>query len=240
MYDSLRIDFDLLEDLDGVAPPIFRHALAEGEDESAKRDAIDLAARLAGHAETKPSAAGADLLVLGSSPDAGAGRTDLRPAGRARLDGAGCPVAVVPRDFAAAGREIGRIDVGIDGSGEAGRAFALGALLARAHDARLRAIAVAEPSFDLGGNPRPVDEAERERLARHLAQAAEAKPAMRVETELREGLADQILVGLAREADLLVLGSRASYGGAGRVALGHTGERVLRASRTPVLLVPAA
>jgi nucleotide-binding universal stress UspA family protein len=60
-----------------------------------------------------------------------------------------------------------------------------------------------------------------------------------VEAELREGLADQILVGLAREADLLVLGSRATYGGAGEVALGDVGKRILRGSPCPVVVVPA-
>lgn len=182
----------------------------------------------------------AELIVIASPIDLVAGRESLEETGRRPLEGAPCPVAVAPPGFGdRADREIRRIDVGIDGSRESIVALALAAKLARAHAARLRAVAVAEPSFELGGTPRPVDPRERERLAGHLDHAADGLPGIWVETELSEGLPDQILRGFARDADLLVLGSRSSYGGEGRVSLGNTGERILRASLTPVLLAPA-
>ncbi|HKZ15397.1 MAG TPA: universal stress protein, partial [Solirubrobacterales bacterium] len=108
-----------------------------------------------------------------------------------------------------------------------------------AHSARLRLIGVAPIGFDLGGSARAADPRERERLARHLEHAADALAGVAVEAELREGVTDQIILGLAREADLLVLGSRATYGGAGEIAIGDVGKRILRAAPCPTLVVPA-
>jgi nucleotide-binding universal stress UspA family protein len=134
---------------------------------------------------------------------------------------------------------VRRIDVGIDGSRGAGAALLTAARLARSLDARLRIVAVAEARFDLTGSPRGSDQAELERLERHLAQAAEGLSDIAVETELREGSADQIIQGLARESDLLVLGSRAAYGDAGRTSLGSIATRVMLGSPIPTLIVPA-
>jgi nucleotide-binding universal stress UspA family protein len=240
MDDSLRPELDRVAELDGVSPPVFRRVLLAVEGEQGRRDAIALAGSLAEQAEVVTSEDAAELIVIASPSDVVQGRVSLDEAGRRLLEGALCPVAVAPRGFGDEDdREIRRIDIGIDGGREANVAFALAAKIARAHDARLRAIAVAEPAFELAGTLRPVDPRERERLLRHLDHAADGLPGIWVETELSEGLPDQILRGFARDADLLVLGSRSSYGGEGRVSLGDTGERILRASPAPVLLVPA-
>ncbi|HVW47313.1 MAG TPA: universal stress protein [Solirubrobacterales bacterium] len=240
MHDDLHSEPEGLTYLDGVTPPIFRGVLTIGEDEEGRRDAIALAGVIAEWSEPVATAEAADLIVVGSAVGAGAGRVLVGEAGRALFDGSRCPVVAAPRGYAAADdHEIRRVDIGIDGSREAGAALNLAARIARAHDAKLRVIAIAEPTFDLGGTLRPVDTAERQRLSRHLDHAADGLPGIWIETELREGLPDQILLGLAREAGLLVLGSRATYGDAGRVTLGGTGERILRASPAPVLLVPA-
>lgn len=240
MPDCLRPESDPLEYLDGTTPPVFRLVLTDGVDEIARRDAIALAGELVARGEAVTSSEAAEMIVLGSPPAAAPGRVSLDEGGRRMLEGAHCPVALAPRGFAGLDtHELGRIDVGIDGSREAAAAFTLAARIARAHDARLRAIAVAEPTFELNGTPRPLDPRERERLARHLDHAADGLPGIWIGTELQEGLPDQILRGFARDADLLVLGSRSSYGGEGRVSLGDTGERILRASPAPVLLVPA-
>jgi len=182
----------------------------------------------------------ADLIVIGSGPEATPGRTGLDRAGEKLVEGARCPVAVAPRGLA--GRddyELRRIDVGIDGSREAAAALTVAAHLARAHDARLRLVAVAELGFDLGGAPRPPDPREVERLGRHLDNAGDGLPGIWVEAYLREGSADQILIGLSREADLLVLGSQAAYGDGGHVSLGEAATRILRAAACPTLVVPA-
>ncbi len=132
-----------------------------------------------------------------------------------------------------------RIDVGIDGSREAAAALMTAAHLARSLDARLRLVAVAELRFDLAGHPRPSDPAELDRLGRHLAHAVDDLAGLAVETELREGLPDQIIQGLARESDLVILGSRTTYGESGRTSLGSIATKVMRGAPCPVLVAPA-
>lgn len=137
------------------------------------------------------------------------------------------------------GDRVRQIDVGIDGSRESAAALITAARLARSLGACLRLVAVAELRFDLAGIPRPPDPAEHRRLERHLAHAVEDLAGLDVATELREGLPDQIIQGLAREADLLILGSRATYGEAGRTSLGSVAAGVMRGAPCPVLLAPA-
>lgn len=240
MQDDFEPGIDSVEDVDGVTPQIFRRVLTASGDEATRLDAVALAAVLAERAEAVTVPDAADLIVLGSGPDGMPGRIGLDRAGAALIEGARCPVAVAPRGLAdRPGYEPRRIDVGIDGSREATAALTLAARLARAHDARLRLVAVAEPGFDLGGAPRPTDPRELERLARHLDHAADGLPGILVETDLHEGLADQILTGLSGKTDLLVLGSRAAYGDADRVSLGEAASRILRTAACPTLLVPA-
>ncbi|HEY5333283.1 MAG TPA: universal stress protein [Solirubrobacterales bacterium] len=240
MQDDFQPGIDSLEELDGVTPPIFRRVLLAAGDDSTWSDAVALSRALAGQAEAVTVADAADLIVIGSGPEATPGRTGLDRAGEKLVEGARCPVAVAPRGLA--GRddyELRRIDVGIDGSREAAAALTVAAHLARAHDARLRLVAVAELGFDLGGAPRPPDPREVERLGRHLDNAGDGLPGIWVEAYLREGSADQILIGLSREADLLVLGSQAAYGDGGHVSLGEAATRILRAAACPTLVVPA-
>jgi len=138
-------------------------------------------------------------------------------------------------DRAAAAR-LRRIAVGIDGGRGAAAALQAAARLALAHAARLSLIAVAELGLGTPGRAHPD---ELRRLSRRLVAASEALAGIEVESELREGVPDRILVDLSRAADLLVLGSRAGYGDAGRVVLGDVSGRVLRDAPCPVLIVPA-
>jgi nucleotide-binding universal stress UspA family protein len=132
---------------------------------------------------------------------------------------------------------VRRIDVGFDGSREAVAALLTAARLARSLEARLRLVAVAERRFDLTG--RLVSgPGELERLERHLAQAIVDLDGLGVETELREGSPDEVIRELARESDLLVLGSRASYGAARHTSLGSIATRVVDGSPIPTLIVP--
>jgi nucleotide-binding universal stress UspA family protein len=240
MNDDLREGPQQLDELEGATPPVFRRVLVGGEEEPASDDATALARALTDRAEIVTVGAAVDLIAVGSEAGGRTGRVRLDRKGRDLLAGAHSPVAVAPSGLAARDDyELRRIDVGIDGSREAAAALTMAAQLARAHDARLRLVAVAELGFDLGGASRPTDPRELERLARHLEHAAEGLPGLRVEAELREGLADQIIVGLAQEADLLVLGSRAAYGDAGRVSLGGIATRILRDAPCATLIVPA-
>jgi nucleotide-binding universal stress UspA family protein len=135
--------------------------------------------------------------------------------------------------------DVRRIDVGIDGSRGATAALSTAARLARSLDARLRLVAVAELHLGLADDVSHSDPAELERLERHLSRAAASLGDIAVETELREGPADQVIQGLARESDLLVLGSRAAYGDAGRTSLGSIAARIMVGSPIPTLIVPA-
>jgi nucleotide-binding universal stress UspA family protein len=220
-----------------TAPRVY---VAGADGSAGRRDAHALAAALAPRAVAAGAPEGADLIAIGSARDGAPGRVTLDRAGRALLDRATCPVAVAPGGLAARGaRAPRRIDLGIGGGRGSAAALAVAARLAAAHDARLRLIAVAELDFDPGGVTSGADPRELERLGHRLASATEGLPDVPVETVLREGLPDQILVGLAREADLLVLGSRATYGNVGRVAIGDVAGRVLRGAPCPTLLVPA-
>jgi nucleotide-binding universal stress UspA family protein len=132
---------------------------------------------------------------------------------------------------------VRRIDVGFDGSREAAAALVTAARLARSLEARLRLVAVVEQRFDLTG--RLVSgPGEPERLERHLARAIVDLDGLGVETELREGSPDEVIRALARDSDLLVLGSRASYSDAGHTSLGSIATRVVAASPIPTLIVP--
>ena len=134
-----------------------------------------------------------------------------------------------------------RIDVGVDGGREAAAALTLAVRLAARPRARLRLVGVAEIEL----RPR------RHAAPRRPARAGRDSPA--TSTHAADGLRRHRGRGRAargprrrrsssaspREADLLVLGSRATYGGAGEVALGDVGKRILRAAPCPTLVVPA-
>lgn len=240
MHDDLQPGFESLEELDGVTPPLFRRVLIAGHDEAARLDAVAAVAALAGRTEAVTVPDAADLVAIGSGAGALPGRVGLDRAGDDLLHRARCPVVVAPRGLADRdGYELRRIDVGIDGSREATAALTTAVRLARVHDARLRLVAVAALDFELDGRPRATDPRELERLSRHLDHAGDGLAGLWVETDLREGLPDQILIGLSREADLLVLGSRAAYGDSGRVSLGEAATRILAAAACPTLVVPA-
>jgi nucleotide-binding universal stress UspA family protein len=240
MHDDFEPGLETLETFEGATRPLFSRFFIAGDGEEPRRDAAKLAAALAPGSEAVGAVERADLIVTGSALDGAPSRVTLEPSTLDAIQGAGAVVAAAPRglaerdDFA-----VGRIDVGIDGSREATAALAVAVRLALTHSARLRLIGVAGIDFDLEGAARPADPRELERLARHLELAAGRLAGIPVEAELREGLVDQILLGLAREADLLVLGSRATYGGAGEIALGDVGKRILRASPCAVVVVPA-
>lgn len=240
MHDDFQTGLEALEGLEGATPPLFDRCFVARQDAGPWRDAVALVAALSPDADAVNAPAKADLIVTGSAPDGAPGRVTVEPEALGAIEGARAAVAVAPRGLAE--REdyaVRRIDVGIDGSREASVALTVAVRLALAHGARLRLIGVAQIAFDLDGTARGADPREVERLARHLEQAADRLSALPTEAELREGVTDQILIGLGREADLLVLGSRATYGGAGEVALGDVGKRILRGAPCPVLVVPA-
>lgn len=239
MHDELRPSTDAVEDLDGVTP-LFQRVFVAGDGE-VRRDATALAATLAGRAETVTVAGRADLIVTGSAPDGAAGRVRLGPSERRLLEGAACPVAVAPRGLAGRDDHAARVvDVGFDGGRQAVAALDLAARLALHHGARLRLIAVAEIALEAVPTGRQADPREVERLATRLRRITDGLSGARVEIELREGQADEIMLSLAQESDVLVLGSRTAYGEVGRVTIGDLAARILCTAPCPTVVVPAA
>ena len=239
MHDDFEPALDALESLDGAAPRQFARVFIAGSDRGeTRRDALALASALAERAEEVTSPERADLIVVGSAPDGLAGQVTLGLAERPLVEGSACPAAVAPRGFAhAARRGVRRIAVGLEGGRGSLAALEAAHRLARAHDARLYLIGVAE--IELHDDLPHADPRELTRLSRRLSLASEGLAGVEADTELREGIPDRVLIDLAAEADLLVLGSRTTYGGAGQVAIGEVSAHVLRGARCPTMIVPA-
>lgn len=239
MHDDFEPALDALEALDGATPRQFARFFVAGADGGeAHPDALALALALASGSEAVTSPERADLIVVGSAPDGPLGRVTLGLAERPLLEGALCPVAVAPRGFAAATtRGLRRIAVGLDGGRGSFVALDAAHRLARVHNAGLRLIGVAE--IELDDDPPRADPRELTRLSRRLSQAGDGLLGVEADTDLREGIPDRVLIDLSTEADLLVLGSRTTYGGGGQVEIGEVAAHLLRGARCPTLIVPA-
>ena len=190
---------------------------------------------------------GADLLVVGSSRHGKAGQTLLGNVAVALMHGSPCAVAVAPsgyRDMAA--ERVSAIVVGYDGSPESRLALESAYDLARAHDAPLHLVTVAEPPpivVGKGGGASGGWHALKEELeaeARAQLQAAEssAPDDITVETTLVTGEPVAALADAATTpGSILVLGSRA-YGPVRRVLLGSISRALADITPAPLLVYP--
>jgi nucleotide-binding universal stress UspA family protein len=187
----------------------------------------------------------ADLLVLGSSRHAGHRRVLRGHTARAALHDASCAVAVADRGFHSARTFHGAIGVGFDGSPQSHDALAVGAEIARAPGAKLRLIAVGEPTDNVlpaphGAPPWPSVDDQRAASSRAMmAKAVEglAATGLDVGGDVVPGFAADGLRRFSDEVDLLVVGS-CRYGPVRRILLGSTAEHLLDAAHCPVLVVP--
>ena len=186
----------------------------------------------------------AALVVIGSSSHSVLGR--VLPGGTAErlLSGAPVPVAVAPSGYA--GREPGRmvIGVGFDRSTEARQAVRWAADLATRGGASLQVLAVHTPmafgSTVAGGayGTLTVNQALANELKSDSEQLSEDLPAeLSVDTYVLEGDPAKLLVERSKELGLLVLGSR-RYGPVKSVLLGSVSSYVSRNSYCPDLVVP--
>jgi nucleotide-binding universal stress UspA family protein len=180
-----------------------------------------------------------DLIAVGSSRRRGAGRVLLGSNTEDTLHGAPCAVAVGVPDGP---DRLRRVGVAFDGTA-AGRQTVGGAgALARELGAALTVLAVVDTrhtqrTFGPEGGLGDV----RERASRLLAAvAAEQSDAgvEQVHRQLHRGDPVHEALGLGRESDLLVVGSRAD-GAALRVLLGSVSSKVVRRATAPVLVLPA-
>lgn len=140
-----------------------------------------------------------------------------------------------------------RYIVGVDGSAESVEALRWAVAEVRAHgDGNVRVVQVwTRPYRGLAtslapgpyGLPEPtaLEEAARQRLASTLEALGDTSP-VELHTEVREGQPAAVLCKLAREADLVVVGSR-GRGGFSALLLGSVSAQVVQHARCSVVVV---
>jgi nucleotide-binding universal stress UspA family protein len=183
----------------------------------------------------------ADLLVLGSTHYGRVGRLTGRTTVQHLIQGAPCAVAVAVPDRLDADPASGVVCVAYDGSPASADAAHTAFALAAATGASVRLVRVIEPIAYLAPYvPLPDDlDAESELrsfAAASLAELAELAPAgVAVERLVTAGPAAPTLLEHARDADLLVAGSR-HYGPLHRLFAGSVSTRLLTDGSVPVLV----
>jgi nucleotide-binding universal stress UspA family protein len=168
---------------------------------------------------------GAELLVAGSKADGGAGRITPGRTTARLLAGARCPLALVPRGWAAPGA-LATIGAGFLDTAEGREAVHRAHELARRSGATLRVLAALSP-------PSPEARALAEEAARDAVPTA---PGVRVDVDVAEVEPADDLVGVSVELDLLVCGAR-SYGNRPAVLPGADTHRVSAEAACPVLFL---
>ena len=199
----------------------------------------------------------AELLVFGSRGRGGFVGRLLGSVSSALPAHAKCPTVTVPLRFAERlGEHLERertpkepvevepvVAVGVDGSEQARVAVLVAAEEAMLLGVPLRVVcAVPQFSGSLAWVPAPVD---REQLFRDIRAQLKAGtawlqshfPDLEVQTSLIDGAPVDVLVGVSRAVDLLVLGTR-GHGGFAGMLLGSTTDGVLHHAKGPVMVVP--
>ena len=187
-----------------------------------------------------------DLVVVGSSHRAGFREVLAGTVGVSLLNGLDRGVAVAPRGYRqAAPHTLERIGVGFDGSAESRAALHVAAGIASARQGRLSVVAVAQvqPSgstspWGFGWSSPEVIATAHDRTQQLVDEALEDLPdGPAADGRVVNGMAAPILVELAEDMDLLVMGSR-GYGPVRRVLLGSVSAYVVRFAPCPVVVIP--
>ena len=176
---------------------------------------------------------GADLVVVGSSSHAEAGRVRLeRTAGRL-LQGAPCAVAIGPGGVRERG-DFRHIAVAYDGSPEARAALAVTYEIAAPSHAAVTLMRALDP---LGSDD--IQRKARLEAGAGLDEAADGAPAgVNPQTMLLHGAPATVIRDACEGVvDLLITGSR-SYGPLQRALLGSVSEALMEGASHPVLVVP--
>jgi nucleotide-binding universal stress UspA family protein len=187
----------------------------------------------------------ADLIVLGSSRRGPRGLLLGGQVAVGVIQRAGSGVALAPKGYGGEPQHRMRVLVAFDGSPEATAALRVARELAAGPDDRLHVLFAVEPpaTFGVTATDR-FDGAEvtlrrqaacRERLAAAIA----AEGGCRATSEVVIGLPGEVLANASREADLLVMGSRACDT-ARRLRLGSTSARLLDTAACPLLVLRRA
>jgi nucleotide-binding universal stress UspA family protein len=219
------------------------------------RDAVEPAARIT--VETDWSVARAlervvrrehrDLLAVGSSRAAPAGRVRIGRVTRQLLCHCESALAIAPQGMhAAPDHGFKTIGVGFDGGQESRDALAAAASIAASAGATLRVRGVVDDRIPAVG----WSHARQDRIlamwdevlgpqAQSLDAQARAAAGPDATVEALTGDPVEALREFSEEVDLLVIGSR-RWGGAERVLLGSTGEGLAHDAACPLLIVPRA
>jgi nucleotide-binding universal stress UspA family protein len=188
-------------------------------------------------------AAGAALLVVGSTRRGPVGRVVPGSTGERLLHGSPCPVAIVPRGYAKADA-IRSIGVAYDGSEESEAALQAGYELARHCQATLRVIRVFDATrvgtpalMTMPGWDSMRDETEAIQR-KHFAEAVAALPTdVGIESVFVTGSPASELASESWNVDLMVVGSR-GYGPRSAVLLGGVTHTLIRKAACPVVVLP--
>ena len=133
--------------------------------------------------------------------------------------------------------DVRRIVVGVDGSPSSTNALRWADRLASAIDARIEAVFAWEypPTWPDDGNWQP-DVAASKRLQEAIDEVFGAHRPKGLEAETRRGDARDVLLDAARDAEMLVVGSR-GHGGFYGLLLGSVSAACAEHARCPVLVV---
>jgi nucleotide-binding universal stress UspA family protein len=149
-----------------------------------------------------------------------------------------CPVVVLPADVEAA-PQIGPVVVGVDDSPEAWEAVEFAAALARRWDERLCLVHAWEVPALGRRQPdvaqRSGEEVARRRLDPLVARLRRDHPHLPIDVDLVRGDAVPVLLDRAREAALLVVGSR-GRGGVTGLLLGSVSRELVLTAPVPVVV----
>jgi nucleotide-binding universal stress UspA family protein len=182
----------------------------------------------------------ADVIIVGSTHRGRAGSVCPGSVGERVLGGAPCAVAIAPHGLAGADTSIEEIAVGYDGSRAATVALQRAIGLADRFHASLLVLGAVEISLGLAGyETRQSRELQQAEMERHLQRAVEMVPStITAQSRLVFGAPGRSLIDAAKDADLLVLGSRGNYGVLQRLVLGTVGAAAVRSATCPTLITP--
>jgi nucleotide-binding universal stress UspA family protein len=187
------------------------------------------------------SSAGADLLVVGARGLGTLRDLLLGSVSQACLHRARIPTAVVRTTGAHRPTGQERVVVGVDGSDTAQRALSWALDEACLRHAAVEVVHAWTPPLlavpTLAYNYRPFDEAARSILDAALDRADTSNLPVPVSRTIRTGSGGHILVELAKDAELVVVGSR-GLGGFKGLLLGSVSHQITHHSSCPVVVIP--
>ncbi|HTW20296.1 MAG TPA: universal stress protein, partial [Mycobacteriales bacterium] len=187
----------------------------------------------------------ADIVVIGSSRHAPAGRCEIGRHSRQLLSEAPFALAIAKRGLHRTGAELQSIGVGYEGGPESATAAAFASALSRAASAQLRVLTVAEdsvPAFTaaewmaVGSD---WDSLRSSRLQKAREEAEELAADLPVRSEVLAAVGDPgtQLREWSDDVDLTVVGSR-RWGAIARLVSGSVGETLVSDAGSSVLIVP--